>query len=110
MDSILNSVKKILGITPEYEHFDADIIMHINSVFLILNQMGVGPESPFVIEDASATWDDFSSEINNIEMVKSYVGLKVRQIFDPPQGGAVSEALKNQIAEFEWRLNVAVDP
>lgn len=110
MDSILTSTKKLLGITEDYEHFDPDIIMHINAVFLILNQMGVGPDTPFSITDKSATWEDFSSDISNIEMVKSYMGNKVRQMFDPPQGGAVAESLKNIIAEQEWRLNVACDP
>lgn len=110
MDSILNSTKKLLGITEEYTHFDADIIMHINAVFLILNQMGVGPDAPFVITDASATWDQFSSNIAQIEMVKSYMGNKVKYLFDPPQGGAVMGALEKTIAEQEWRLNVACDP
>lgn len=110
MDSILNSTKKLLGITPEYEHFDADIIMHINAVFLILNQMGVGPDTPFVITDATTTWDQFSSDINQIEMVKSYMGNKVKYLFDPPQSGSVAKALENVIAEQEWRLNVACDP
>ena len=110
MDSILNSVKKILGITDSYEHFDADIIMHINSVFLILNQMGVGPDTPFTISDSSETWSDFTPDIDLIPMVKTYVALKVRMIFDPPTQGSVSEAMKNQIAECEWRLNVACDP
>ena len=110
MDSILNSTKKLLGITPEYEHFDADIIMHINAVFLILNQMGVGPDVPFVITDDTATWDQFSSNIAQIEMVKSYMGNKVKYLFDPPQGGAVMSALEKTIAEQEWRLNVACDP
>ncbi len=110
MDSILTSIKKLLGITEDYEHFDPDIIMHINAVFLILNQMGVGPDTPFSITDKSATWEDFSSDISKIEMVKSYMGNKVRQMFDPPQSGAVAESLKNTIAEQEWRLNVACDP
>lgn len=110
MDSILTSTKKLLGITEDYEHFDPDIIMHINAVFLILNQMGVGPDTPFSITDKSATWEDFSSDISKIEMVKSYMGNKVRQMFDPPQGVAVAESLKNIIAEQEWRLNVACDP
>ena len=110
MDSILTSIKKILGITEDYEHFDPDIIMHINSVFLILRQMGVGPETPFRIEDKTAVWTDFTPDIAQIEMVKTYIGLKVKMIFDPPQGGAVAEAYKNQIAECEWRLNVACDP
>lgn len=110
MDSILTSTKKLLGITEDYEHFDQDIIMHINAVFLILNQMGVGPDTPFSITDKSATWEDFSSDISKIEMVKSYMGNKVRQMFDPPQSGVVAESLKNIIAEQEWRLNVACDP
>lgn len=109
-DSILNTTKKLLGIMPEYEHFDPDIIMHINAVFLILNQMGVGPDVPFVISDSSSTWSDFTPDINLIQMVKSYMGAKVRMMFDPPTTGSVSEALKNQIAEQEWRLNVACDP
>lgn len=109
-ESILNTTKKLLGIMPEYEHFDADIVMHINSVFLILNQMGVGPDTPFVITDESQTWTDFSEDINLIQMVKSYMGAKVRMLFDPPTSGSVSEALKNTISEFEWRLNVACDP
>ena len=110
MDSILTSVKKILGITEDYEHFDADIIMHINSVFLILRQMDVGPETPFRIEDKSAVWTDFTEDIAQIEMVKTYMGLKVRMIFDPPTQGSVAEAYKAQIAECEWRLNVECDP
>ena len=110
MDSILASVKKILGITEDYEHFDADIIMHINSVFLILRQMGVGPETPFRIEDETAVWTDFTTDIAQIEMVKTYMGLKVRMIFDPPAQGSVAEAYKAQIAECEWRLNVECDP
>lgn len=110
MDSILTSTKKLLGITEDYEHFDPDIIMHINAVFLILNQMGVGPDTPFSITDKSATWEDFSSDISKIEMVKSYMGNKVRQMFDPPQSGTVAESLKNIIAEQQWRLNVACDP
>lgn len=110
MDSILTSTKKLLGIAEDYEHFDPDIIMHINAVFLILNQMGVGPDTPFSITDKSATWEDFSSDISKIEMVKSYMGNKVRQMFDPPQSGAVAESLKNIIAEQQWYLNVACDP
>lgn len=110
-ESILNSVKKLLGgIVAEYTAFDDQIIMHINSIFQILYQMGVGPETPFSIEDNSAVWGDFTSDISELSMVKSYIGLKVQQIFDPPQGGAVAEAAKRMIDELEWRLNVQVDP
>lgn len=110
MDSILISIKKMLGITEEYEHFDADLIMHINSVFMILRQLGVGPEEGFSITGATETWDSFLQDNPRLELVKSYIYLKVKMIFDPPLGSAVMEAMNRQIAEFEWRLNVAVDP
>lgn len=110
MDSILTSVKKLLGITEEYKQYDTDIIFHINTVFMILNQLGVGPAKPFSITDKKSKWSDFIGDADNIEAVKSYMFLKVKSLFDPPQIGAVAEASNNLIKEFEWRLNVAVDP
>ena len=110
MDSILTSIKKLLGITEEYESFDQDIIMHINSAFMILNQLGVGPKSGFSINDKSSTWDEFIPESSNLEAVKTYVHLKVKLMFDPPLSSTVIEAIKSQINELEWRLNVSVDP
>lgn len=109
MESILSSVKKLLGIQEDYEHFDADIIIHINSVFSVLNQLGVGPEVPFVIFDKSAVWSDFIEDNEEIQMVKSYMALKVRLLFDPPQNTATAEAFKAQCDEYEWRLNAAAD-
>lgn len=109
MESILTSVKKMLGITKEYEQFDADIIMHINSVFVILTQIGVGPTEGFSIKGKEETWTDFMQENSKLELVKSYMYLKVRLLFDPPLGSAVIEVMNRQISEFEWRLNVAVD-
>lgn len=109
MDSILTSIKKLLGITEEYEHFDPDIIIHINSAFMILNQLGVGPEEGFAIEDKSSTWDEFIPSGSNLEAVKTYVHLKVKLMFDPPLSSTVIEAIKSQINELEWRLNVSAD-
>ena len=109
MDSILESIKKLLGITKEYKHFDPDIIMHINSAFFTLNQLGVGPDEPFKIEDNSDKWDDFVSG-QDVEAIKSYIGLKVRTLFDPPTNSSLLSAMNEQIKEFEWRLNVQVDP
>ncbi len=110
MESILTSIKKLLGITEEYEHFDSDIIMHINSVFMILNQLGVGPSNGFSISDKTATWDDFLPDDNkNFEAVKSYIHLKVKLIFDPPMSSSVMEAMKQIINELEWRLNVEAE-
>ena len=109
MESILTSIKKLLGITEEYTHFDADIIMHINSVFMVLNQLGVGPTAGFFIEDESTTWDEFLGDPTELQLVKTYMYMKVRMMFDPPTGGVLN-SMKEQINEFEWRLNVAVDP
>jgi len=110
MESILTSIKKMLGITEEYEHFDSDLIMHINSVFMILNQLGVGPANGFVIKGKEEAWSEFVSEDGQLELVKSYMHLKVKLLFDPPLSSAVMEAMNRMIGEFEWRLNVAVDP
>lgn len=110
MESILTSVKKMLGITEDYEHFDSDIVMHINSVFMILSQLGVGPTNGFTILDKSNTWDEFLPTDNkNFEAVKTYMYLKVRLIFDPPLSSAVMEAMKQMINELEWRLNVEAE-
>ncbi len=110
MESILTSIKKLLGITEEYEHFDADLIMHINSVFMILRQLGVGPSEGFSIKDKDAVWNDFLSDTSNLEAVKSYIHLKVKMLFDPPLSTAVAEAYNRILNELEWRLNVEVDP
>lgn len=109
MDSILLSVKKMLGISEEYDHFDSDLIMHINSVFLILNQLAVGPKTPFSITGEDETWNDFFSDSTPIDLVKSYTYLKVRLIFDPPTTGVLHEAMERQIQEFEWRLNTQAE-
>lgn len=109
MDSILTSIKKLLGIDAEYDHFDADIIMHINSVFMILTQLGVGPEEGFTIMDEDAVWSDFIQDKKDIESVKSYMYLKVRLLFDPPLSSAVMESMNRMVNEFEWRLYIAAD-
>ena len=108
-DSILDSIKKILGMPPEYDAFDTDLVIHINSVFGILTQLGVGPEGGFSISDNTTLWKAYLGNSKDLEMVKSYIALKVRLIFDPPTIGAVMDALKEQIRELEWRLNVQVD-
>lgn len=106
MESILTSVKKMLGITEDYTHFDADIIIHINSVFSILTQLGVGPAEGFLIHDANAVWSDFLKEDSKMESVKSYMYLKVKLLFDPPLSSAVIDSTNRMISEYEWRLNL----
>lgn len=105
MDSILNSIKKLLGITEECKDFNQDLIIHINSVFMILNQLGVGPKDGFKITDATNTWNEFISDVQNIESVKTYMYMKVRMMFDPPSSSIVADAINKQISELEWRLN-----
>lgn len=105
MDSILNSIKKLLGITEECKDFNQDLIIHINSVFMILNQLGVGPTDGFKITDETNTWNEFISGDQNIESVKTYMYMKVRMMFDPPSSSIVADAINKQISELEWRLN-----
>lgn len=109
MESILTSVKKLLGITEEYEHFDADIIMHINTVFLNLTQIGVGPAEGFFIEDETTEWIDFIGDAAQLQAVKTYVYLKVKLLFDPPLTSTVIESMNRVIAELEWRLRLAAE-
>lgn len=108
MESILISVKKLLGIDKDYDAFDMDIIIHINTVFMILNQLGIGPDG-FAITGYSERWNDFTCGDKMLEAVKSYMYLKVATMFDPPTVGAVAESKNRAISELEWRLNVLVD-
>ena len=116
MESILTSIKKLLGIAEEYTHFDADLIIHINSVLSILTQIGVGPSEGFSIKDESSVWGDFIPENSNLglpairELIKSYVYMKVKLLFDPPLNSAVIESTNRIISELEWRIQVAADP
>ena len=110
MDSILTSIKKLLGIAEDYEHFDQDLIIHINSVLSVLTQLGVGPSEGFSIEDENATWKDFIPEDKRLSSIRSYVYMKVKLLFDPPLSSSVMESMNRMISEFEWRLNVAAEP
>lgn len=107
--SILTSTKKLLGIEKEYVHFDLDILTHINSALDTLHQLGVGPSPAVMIEDAEAEWDTFFEGNKNISSVKSYIFARVRLLFDPPTTSFAIDALKTQILELEWRLNVEAD-
>lgn len=109
MESILTSIKKLLGIAEEYEHFDSDIIMHINTVFMTLNQIGVGPDSVFHIKSNTETWSDFLGDQTDLEAVKTYVYHKVRLAFDPPTSSSHQESINRQISELEWRMNLQAE-
>lgn len=108
MNSILTSVKKLLGIAEECTDFDADVIMYINMSLLALTQIGVGPPNGYTIAGRENTWDEFLEDPSQAEAVKAYLAVKVRLLgFDPPQSSTTMEALKNSAAEMEWRLKVA---
>jgi hypothetical protein len=104
--SILTSTKKILGIDESYVVFDHDILTHINTAFSTLTQLGVGPAEGFMITDDTAVWQDFISDDLQYNSVKTYVFLRVRQIFDPPTTSYMIDSFDRQIKELEWRLNV----
>lgn len=109
-ESILITIKKLLGLAEEDESFDIDIITHINSVFNILYQLGVG-DPDFFITGKSAIWADYlGDKIDFLSLVRSYIYLRVRKMFDPPQNGTAMDALNTTIDELTWRINVAVDP
>ena len=110
MESILTSIKKLLGISEEYTQFDTDIIMHINSVFMTLNQLGVGPSEGFYIEDAYTEWTDYVADPSKLQAIKTYMYLKVRLLFDPTSlGSATLAAYERQIQELEWRINMSAE-
>lgn len=104
--SILKSVKKVLGLNEDYDAFDVDILMHINTAFFTLNQLGVGPEGGFEIEDASLKWEDFLGSEKDLNAVQSYVFVRVRLLFDRPETSYGIQALERQANELEWRLEV----
>lgn len=106
-DSILTSIKKILGLTDSYTAFDADIILYINSVFSTLTQLGIGPDAGFSIEDKTTTWVDYlGGDLPQFHDVKTYIGLRVRLLFDPPATSFHLTSMQEQVQEHAWRLNV----
>lgn len=105
-DSILLDIKKLLGLDKDYDSFDKDIVIHINSVFSILRQLGIGPETGFRISGISETWSSFITDMSLFEDVKTYIYLKVRMMFDPPASSVLTSSIEKEISELEWRLNV----
>ncbi len=110
MESILLSIKKLLGPSGSYDNFDADIVMHINTVLADLTQIGIGPKEGFIIKDEDACWSDFIADSKILQSVKSYMYLRVKLLFDNSTlSAAVITSMERQIEKFEWRLSVAGD-
>ena len=108
--SIFRSIKALLGPDADYDVFDQDIIIFINTAIATLTQLGVGPSGGFRITGESETWSDFLGEREDLESIKTYIYMKVRMAFDPPESSFVMSAYQDTCKELEWRLNVAVDP
>ena len=110
-DSILLSIKKVLGITEECTDFDQDIIMAINTALGILTQIGVGPTDGFFIIDSTSTWSEFIPDGMKLEIIKSFVHLKVKLLFDTSTlSSATIDSMNKMLSELEWRINISVDP
>lgn len=108
-ESILVYIKKLLGIQSDYSHFDPDVIYGINAAFAVLTQLGVGPKEGFSISDDSSKWNEFISDTARLSLIKPYVYLKTRLLFDPPSSNVLVDSFNKTIAEYEWRLFVASD-
>lgn len=104
-ESILTSVKKLLGIAEEYTQFDTDIIIHINTIFMALQQMGIGPKDGFSITDENDIWTDFMEDSILLNSVKTYMYLRVKLLFDPPLTSSTVDSFNKLISELEFRMN-----
>jgi len=109
-ESIFESIKSLLGPDASYDVFDQDILIHINTAISVLTQLGVGPAGGFIVTGPDETWKDFIGDDKTLQMVKSYIYMKVKMIFDPPANSSVLSAYQEACKEYEWRLNVEVDP
>ena len=105
-ESILDSIKKLIGIEDTETYFDSDIVTGVNSAFSSLNQIGIGPDDGFSISDNTKVWNDYLTDVRTLELVKSYVHLKTKLLFDPPSSSSIVDIINKEISEFEWRINV----
>ena len=109
VDSILTSIKGLVGVTPSDTNFDNEIVIHINSALMVLQQLGVGPSTGFYISSDEDLWNDLLVDRKDLEAVKTYIYLKVKLVFDPPQNSFLVDSIKNMITELEFRLNAQVE-
>lgn len=109
-ESILSTIKKLLGVTDDYDYFDQDLLIHINSALMSLSQIGVRPSQDFYTLDKDTTWSEYLGydyqENIDFGSIKSYIYLKVKLLFDPPQNSFTIEAINKMITEMEWRINI----
>lgn len=109
-DSILKTIKQLIGCPDDFEQFDLDLIVHINSAFATLTHLGVGPKEGYRITGADNAWSEFEDDAKKLSLIKDYVYIKTRLLFDPPTSGSLMDSLKEQLKEMEWRLYMLYDP
>ena len=109
-ESILKTIKQLIGCPDDFEQFDLDLIVHINSAFATLTQLGVGPKEGYRITGADNEWSEFEDDVQKLSLIKDYVYIKTRLLFDPPTSGSLMDSLKEQLKEMEWRLYMLYDP
>ena len=109
-ESILKTIKQLIGCPDDFEQFDLDLIVHINLAFAILTQLGVGPKEGYRITGQDNVWSEFEDDAQKLSLIKDYVYIKTRLLFDPPTSGSLMDSLKEQLKEMEWRLYMLYDP
>ena len=109
-ESILKTIKQLIGCPDDFEQFDLDLIVHINSAFATLTQLGVGPKEGYRITGADNAWSEFEDNVQKLSLIKDYVYIKTRLLFDPPTSGSLMDSLKEQHKEMECRLYILYDP
>ena len=110
MESILGSIKQMLGISQDETNFDSELMLHINGALMIINQLGVGPSAGFIVLGKTQTWSEFLADRKDLELVKTAVYLRVRLMFDPPQNSFLVSSTQKQIEEFDWRITATAAP
>ena len=109
-ESILKTIKQLIGCPDDFEQFDLDLMIHINSAFATLTHLGVGPKEGYRITGADNVWREFEDDAQKLSLIKDYVYIKTRLLFDPPTSGSLMDSLKEQLKEMEWRLYMLYDP
>ena len=109
-ESILKTIKQLIGCPDDFEQFDLDLIVHINSAFAALTHLGVGPKEGYRITGADNAWSEFEDDAQKLSLIKDYVYIKTRLLFDPPTSGSLMDSLEEQLKEMEWRLYMLYDP
>ena len=110
MESILDTIKQLLGIPADDDSFDTDVKVNINAAIFTLSQIGIGPSNGYIVTSNTQMWNDYiGSSLINLEGVKNYIYLKTKLVFDPPTNSTTIQAINDSLKELEWRMQLAVE-